>query len=257
MGIRKQLYTWELHGDNTSGKVGDSTGHYPTVGVEHSILYGDFGYVQPARQTGLVREDEFIVLEKIASTPGISPYEFSVDAVGNLTRWTPNIFVNIIIDTTNYYQDPQNVWSSGVSGFASPYPRNVQDEPYYSLWPPVYVLPDQTVDVRYTIFNDIQLSAENEDWNNIPQATMLAGVFVEYTLFNGTDAMIARKLMNLGIPVNVGTVENYRRLLLKSKGLETETFDFYLETMRQERKRNKKERKLQGVATNNDYGSDL
>jgi len=39
--------------------------------------------------------------------------------------------------------------------------------------------------------------------------------------------------------------------------LETETFDFYLETMRQERKRNKKERKLQGVATNNDYGSDL
>jgi hypothetical protein len=226
MGIRKQLYTWELHGDNTSGKVGDSTGHYPTVGVEHSILYGDFGYVQPARQTGLVREDEFIVLEKIASTPGISPYEFSVDAVGNLTRWTPNIFVNIIIDTTNYYQDPQNVWSSGVSGFASPYPRNVQDEPYYSLWPPVYVLPDQTVDVRYT-------------------------------LFNGTDAMIARKLMNLGIPVNVGTVENYRRLLLKSKGLETETFDFYLETMRQERKRSRKARKLQGVATNNDYESDL
>jgi hypothetical protein len=119
------------------------------------------------------------------------------------------------------------------------------------------VLPDQTVDVRYTIFNDIQLSAEDEAWNNIPQATMLAGVFVEYTLFNGTDAMIARKLMNLGIPVNVGTVENYRRLLLKSKGLETETFDFYLETMRQERKRNKKERKLQGVATNNDYESDL
>ena len=167
------------------------------------------------------------------------------------------MFVNLVIDTTNYYQDPQNVWSSGVSGFASPYPRNVQDEPYYSLWPPVYVLPDQTVDVRYTIFNDIQLSAENEDWNNIPQATMLAGVFVEYTLFNGTDAMIARKLMNLGIPVNVGTVENYRRLLLKSKGLETETFDFYLETMRQERKRSRKERKLQGVATNNDYEGDL
>ena len=111
--------------------------------------------------------------------------------------------------------------------------------------------------LRYTIFNDIQLSAENDDWNNIPQATMLAGVFVEYTLFSGTDAMIARKLMNLGIPVNVGTVENYRRLLLKSKGLETETFDFYLETMRQERKRSRKERKLQGVATNNDYESDL
>ena len=118
MAIRKQLYTWELHGDETDGKIANSVGHYPTVGREHSILHGDFGNVQPARQTGLVKEDEFIVLEKIGSTPGISPYEFSVDGANNLTRWTPNMFVNIIIDTTNYYQDPQNVWASGVSGFA-------------------------------------------------------------------------------------------------------------------------------------------
>ena len=88
------------------------------------------------------------------------------------------------------------------------------------------------------------------------QSTILAAVFVEYTLFSGTDAMMARKLMNLGIPVNVGTVESYRRLLIKSKGLETDTFDFYLETMRRERKRSKKERQLQGVATQNDYESD-
>jgi len=257
MAIRKQLYTWELQGDDTDGKIANSVGHYPTVGREHSILYGDFGNVQPARQTGLVKEDEFVVIEKIGSTPGISPYEFRVDAANNLVRWTPNIFANIIIDTTNYYQDPQNVWSSGVSGFASPYPRNVQDEPYYSLWPPIYVLPDQTLDIRYTVFNDIQLSAESDSWANIPQSTILAAVFVEYTLFNGTDAMMARKLMNLGIPVNVGTVESYRRLLIKSKGLETDTFDFYLETMRRERKRSKKERKSQGVATLNDYESDV
>ena len=117
-------------------------------------------------------------------------------------------------------------------------------------------MPDQTLDIRYTVFNDIQLSAESDSWANIPQSTTLAAVFVEYTLFSGTDAMMARKLMNLGIPVNVGTVESYRRLLIKSKGLETDTFDFYLETMRRERKRSKKERKLQGVATQNDYESD-
>jgi hypothetical protein len=257
MAIRKQIYTWELLGDNTDGKIANSVGYYPPVGIEHSILYGEYGNVQPARQAGLVKEDEFVVIEKIGSTPGISPYNFVVDAANNLTQWTPNIFANIIIDTTNYYQDPQNVWSSGVSGFASPYPRQTQDSPYYDLWPPIYVLPDQTVDVRYTIFNDIQLSAESDSWVNIPQSTLLAAVYVEYTNFSGTDALMARKLMNLGIPVNVSTVESYRQLLLKSKGLETDTFDFYLEAMRNERKRNKKERKSQGVATLNDYESDV
>ena len=256
MAIRKQLYTWELLGDNTDGRIANSVGYYPPVGIEHSILYGEYGNVQPARQTGLVKEDDFIVIEKIGSTPGISPYEFSV-VDNNLVHWTPNMFVNIVIDTTNYYQDPQNVWSSGVSGFASPYPRQTRDEPYYELWPPIYVLPDQTVDIRYTLFNDLQLSAENGDWLNIPQSTMLAAVYVEYTHYDGTDAMMARKLMTLGIPVTVGTVENYRRLLLKSKGLETDTFEFYLEAMRSERERRKRERKNQGVATQQDYDGDL
>jgi len=234
MAIRKQIYTWELMGDNTSGKLSASPygTHYPPPGIEHSILYGKYGNVQSGRQTGLVK-------------------------AGDLIKWTPNMFVNIIIDTTNYYQDPQNVWSSGVSGFASPYPRQTRDEPYYELWPPIYVLPDQTVDIRYTLFNDIQLSAESDSWENIPDSTLLAAVYVEYTHYDGTDAMMARKLMNLGIPVTVGTVENYRRLLLKSKGLETETFEFYLEAMRSERERRKRERKNQGVATQQDYESDL
>ena len=86
---------------------------------------------------------------------------------------------------------------------------------------------------------------------------MLAAVYVEYTHYDGTDAMMARKLMNLGIPVTVGTVENYRQLLLKSKGLETDTFEFYLEAMRNERERRKRERKNQGIATQQDYDGDF
>ena len=62
MAIRKQLYTWELHGDETDGKIANSVGHYPTVGREHSILHGDFGNVQPARQTGLAWMVQIILL---------------------------------------------------------------------------------------------------------------------------------------------------------------------------------------------------
>ena len=82
----------------------------------------------------------------------------------------------------------------------------------------------------------------------------MASVYVEYTLYDGTDAMMAQKLVQLGIPVTVGTVENYRRLLLEQKGLETDTFQHYLKLMESERKRKEKEDKIQGVARYTKYG---
>tara|TARA_Y100000310_G_scaffold328917_1_gene397857 strand:- start:1062 stop:1841 length:780 start_codon:yes stop_codon:yes gene_type:complete len=256
MAIRKQIYTWELHGD---GGDGTDISHYPSAGISHSILYGDFGAVQAGGQTGLVKENEFVVIESIASTPGISANSYRVEGVApniTLTKWLPNMFVNIVIDTTNYYQDPQNVYAVGVSGTASSYPREVEVQPYYELWPPVYVLPHQTVDIRYTLYNDITLSAGAGVWNTIPITTLMAAVYVEYTLYDGTDAMMAQKLMQLGIPITVATVENYRRLLLEHKGLETDTFNHYLKLMESEREREEKERKNQGVARYTQYTSE-
>ena len=84
------------------------------------------------------------------------------------------MFVNIVIDTTNYYQDPQNVWASGVSGTASPYPRATKEMPYYDLWPPIYVLPHQTVDIRYTMFNDIFNSSLAGVFLTIPTQLLMA-----------------------------------------------------------------------------------
>jgi len=256
MAIRKQIYTWELHGD---GGDGSSLANYPRAGTSHSILWGPYGNIQAGGQTGLVKENEFVVIEKIAATPGISANDFQTTGVApnvQLTKWRPNMFINLIIDTTNYYQDPQNVWASGVSGTASPYPQLTIDAPYYELWPPVYVLPHQTVDIRYTLYNDIQLSAAAGSWNIIPQSTILAAVYVEYTLYDGTDAMMAQKLLKLGIPVTVATVENYRRLLLEQKGLETDTFQHYLKLMQDENQRQKKQDKIQGIARYTRYGSE-
>ena len=256
MAIRKQIYSWELHGD---GGDGSSLVNYPRAGESHSILWGQYGNVQAGRQTGLIKENEFVVIEKIASTPGISANSFQTTGVApnvQLTTWRPNMFINLVIDTTNYYQDPQNVWGSGVSGTASPYPQMTIDEPYYELWPPVYVLPHQTVDIRYTLFNDIQNSAAAGSWNVIPQQTIMAAVYVEYTLYDGTDAMMAQKLVQVGIPVTVATVENYRRLLLEQKGLETDTFQHYLKLMQKEKKRKDKENKIQGISRYTQYGGD-
>ena len=254
MAIRKQLYTWELYGD---GGDGTDVSHYPPVGIEHSILYGDIGMVQSGRQTGLVKEDEFVVIERISCTPGISPNDCVIRGIApnrTLEKWPPNMFVNLVMDATNYYQDPQNVWATGVSGTASPYPITTATEPYYDLWPPVYVLPHQTIDVRFSVYNDIVLSAAEGEWDTIPTDTLMMAVYCEYTLYDGTDGILAQKLMKMGIPITVGSVENYRRLLLEQKGLETDTFHHYLKVMQHEKEREKRERKNQGLARNIHYG---
>ena len=56
----------------------------------------------------------------------------------------------------------------------------------------------------------------------------LAQVFVQYWLFSGSDALIAEELMKLGIAVNVDNAEWFRRQLVKQEGLETETWEKYL-----------------------------
>ena len=107
-----------------------------------------------------MRDTEFVVINKISCTPGVSP-QGSTASAGILTNWVPNLMIQIVIDTTGYYRDPQNVYSAGVSGMASPYPNTIEILPYYTLWPPVYVLSHQTWDVRYKFFND--LHAANAD----------------------------------------------------------------------------------------------
>ena len=246
MAIRKQFFEWELIGN---GSPWDASA-YPVAGAENSIFYGDYGLI--AGQTSLVKETQFVVIEKISSSEGVSPNEYTLSGT-ELTLWNPNIFLQVVIDTTGYYRDPQNLYSPGISGMASSYPTKTTRIAYYDLWPPIYVLPEQTWDVRYTLFNDIIGSQADGIFATIPTNTILAQAYVEYTLFNGTDAVIARKLLNLGVPVTTDTAMWFRRLLLKNKGLDTETWEFYLKAMREERKESKWNRKIAGLARRSDY----
>ena len=101
---------------------------------------------------------------------------------------------------------------SGVSGTASPYPRGVSDGTNnllksFDLYPDVYVLPGQVWDVLYTA-----------------GATLVAGTtadgvaaFIKYTLYDGPDALIANKLLELGITVNPANVDWYKRTLIEQQ----------------------------------------
>ena len=138
--------------------------------------------------------------------------------------------MQVFLDTTGYYQDPQNVFTGGISGEATPYPATAAVRPSnYQLSPPVYILPDQTWDIRVTLMNDLTSFMADESLTTIPETTLLGQVFVQYWLFDGSDALMANSLLDFGIDVTVDNIEWFRRQLLKREGLDDETWKEYLE----------------------------
>lgn len=238
MGIRIQNYEWTLKGNGAYAAA-----DYPEAGNSHSIFIGPYG--NRIEIPPFVKETEFVVIHQFGSRSGVLAKP-SVSGT-TLTNWTPNTFVQIVLNTTGYYQDPQNTFSGGISGDAAPYPWTVTDvPPSYELRPPIYVLPEQTWDFRITMLNDLRGYAATAGITEIPESTILSQCFVQYYLFDGPDALICHQLLELGIPITVDNVEWYKRLLLQSRGLDTQTWEYYLAAMQEYRKRD---------AHNEKYGS--
>jgi len=189
-----------------------------------SIFVGGYGnnITKPAETTAT----QFCVIEDIAVTPsafvqhagaitGGSTYRGLPTGVGTASSTGiagPRAYVQIRINTTDYFLDPDNVGNDGVPGSASPYPRSVAFQPCFNLYPDVYVLPGQTWDVRVTAYQS----------NNYTAGDLSAGdlqCFVKYTLYDGPDALIANKLLEMGISVNPGNVDWYKRTLIQSQGM--------------------------------------
>jgi hypothetical protein len=118
-------------------------------------------------------------------------------------------YSQIRINTTNYFQNPDVTSQSGIPGLASPYPRGICNIlKTFDLYPDIYVLPGQVWDVLYTQGNYSLQSGEAED---------VVAVFIKYTLYDGPDALIANKLLELGITVNPNNVDWYKRTLIEQQ----------------------------------------
>ena len=127
--------------------------------------------------------------------PSFGTINYTVTEI-DLTSWIPNGFVQIVVNTTGYYQDPQNTWQNGISGDAAPYPASLND--------------------------------------------------VQYYLFDGADSLICQQLLELGIVITVENVEWYKKMLLKERGLDTDTWEHYLQVSLAYRERELKNDKLYG-----------
>jgi hypothetical protein len=120
-------------------------------------------------------------------------------------------YTQIRINTTNYFQNPDVTQQDGIPGLASPYPRGVCNIlKTFDLYPDIYVLPGQVYDVIYT------QGTQNLNQN---EAQDVVGVFLKYTLYDGPDALIANKLLELGITVNPNNVDWYKRTLIEQQSV--------------------------------------
>ncbi len=196
MAMRSQIYEWDA---SRSGHGGQPIAASNTLNTArpYSIFIGGVGnnITKPAETTAT----QFVVIEDI----GCSPTDLATTTEDGLAADGVRAYIQVRINTTDYFLDPDNIGNDGIPGTASPYPRTIAFQPSFNLYPDVYVLPGQTWDALYTHYE-----GNTNNTNSTHQA------FVKYTLYDGPDALIANKLLEMGISVNPGNVDWYKRTLI-------------------------------------------
>ena len=204
MSMRSQVYEWSnlAPAGQTSSlrRTVDATPVDIPINREYDIFIGGIGnnITKPAETTAT----QFIVIEDIACSAYLG---------GAL---------QVRINTTDYFQNPDVTDQAGVPGLASPYPRGSSDTAgadlitdyvqllkSFDLYPDVYVLPGQVFQVLYSL----------QTSNSSGIATTVVAAFVKYTLYDGPDALIANKLLELGVTINPNNVDWYKRTLIEQQ----------------------------------------
>ena len=208
MSMRSQVYEWSnlaaggagLTSTSTLRRTVDAQPQVVPANREYDIFIGGIGnnITKPAETTAT----QFIVIEDIACSAYLGGA------------------VQVRINTTDYFQNPDVTDQAGVPGLASPYPRGSSDSAgadlltdyvqllkSFDLYPDVYVLPGQVFQILYSL----------QSTNTSTAATTVVAAFVKYTLYDGPDALIANKLLELGVTINPNNVDWYKRTLIEQQ----------------------------------------
>ena len=210
MAMRSQIYEWtnlSTSGANSSIRMTTDPFEKSVSGDKKTdIFIGGIGtnITKPAETTAT----QFVVIEDIA------------------TSAHANSALQVRINTTDYFQNPDITDQVGVPGLASPYPRGTASDggtaptagdnvlPSFTLTPEIYVLPGQTYSVLYTANQSTAITAYGGTGSGQTDPTTAVACFVKYTLYDGPDSLIANRLLEMGITVNPGNVDWYKRSLL-------------------------------------------
>ena len=170
-----------------------------TASASVSIFTNLFNRVMTTQAT------EFVVIEHLGSSP--QALSNDADTGQSMTR-DFNASVQIKINTTEYFLYPDGSRTPGIPNIAAPYPISVNYQPSFILYPDVYVLPGQRWDVLYNL-GDLDTDALEAD--------EYIYVFIKYTLYDGTDAVLANQLLEMGITVKPANIDWLKRKLIEQE----------------------------------------
>ena len=148
----------------------------------------------------LNKATEFVVLEDFGCSA-------SADWSQALFTGGVDIFINIRINTTAYFTEPDGSPSFGVRGLLCPYPEGTNVTNRWNFEPKVYVLPGQIWEM--VIYHGAMTYTQGS-------LAQIMGMVV-WTLYDGVDCVIANKLLEMGVNVTVPNVDWYRRMLIERK----------------------------------------
>lgn len=239
MGIRRQVYEWraavpsEVYLADRRFTKGISVFTPPISGAiltnqiiqprippgGCSIFIGGVGnnLEVPAE----LRASQFVVIDEVSGW----------DGQAGLTGENPNqdSFIQIRVNTSHYFQNPDRTVSDGLPTSAVPFPdRNGQStvdaaiglqatqsiytfEAFENGLPcPVYVIPGQVWDIIYT-------NKKSPAGYSVTDDSKFSVCYVKYLLLDGSDAVIGMQLLRSGFPVTVENVQAYRRMLIRDE----------------------------------------
>lgn len=222
MSARSVTRFWFNGGRYTA--AAQTTGDYP----------GTLGYISDARPTTIAAGSANDVFQNTVGPSLTKPTE---------TRATQFIVIERpsctlvgagrnkpIINTTSYNEGPDGVSNdeTGFPGLAYPFPAGTELDPTTGLLgggspifvygqkelnQPIYILPGQTFENKFIPLTGVSGATVTGGEGTYTPGDSVAS-FVTYSVYDGPDALIASKLIEMGYPVSMGNVQWYKRTLL-------------------------------------------
>lgn len=218
------VLTWDAAALNSIGGVAAASGTLTLTISEGQIAYGNGGGTANTAFTGAAVAGSTGALPKYLPNASIQNPEltFQTTHINPFTSIAgPMMFMQLLINTTSYFNETDGTVGPGLPGTASPCPETAACRSTFEFESPVYILPGQQWDVQVTVYNDSRAwigdaaktyNYTQAGYNSQPEDLCC---LVQYTLYDGPDALIATKLVEMGIAVLPENVDWYKRQLLE------------------------------------------
>lgn len=218
------VLTWDAAALNSIVGVTAASGTLTLTISEGQIAYGNGGGTANTAFTGAAVAGSTGALPKYLPNASIQNPEltFQTTHINPFTSIAgPMMFMQLLINTTSYFNETDGTVGPGLPGTASPCPETAACRSTFEFESPVYILPGQQWDVQVTVYNDSRAwigdaaktyNYTQAGYNSQPEDLCC---LVQYTLYDGPDALIATKLVEMGIAVRPENVDWYKRQLLE------------------------------------------